>query len=350
MITGRRHGDLARRIASDIQSRRRISLGLDTPPVPLMPMPIATRKSPEETRKYELDGGIVIVGRPTFKEFMAGLNRGWTDGLESVDTDELLARELESDGRFNKLDEPDDVQLDGERPPPSYRLPSPKHTPVFSPLQTIHQSPPLAVRSTHPSPSVSPFMDVPPLVIPQLPPLLLVPFTNYIGFTQIPFMIWDFFNQRHKFRAGAEAAYKLIKNDTRPFQAPTNMHKHSSTDEPNLFYSDIDFDKKAESYYKNPFTSTPANIEKARKEYYDALPAKLETARAISRGNRERTKEEIAHPPPTGDELRAERMKKEKRWRADLEGWAIVNPDQEVVWDERFESLQVFVDSSLSDN
>jgi import inner membrane translocase subunit TIM54 len=335
MVNGKRHGDVARRIADEIKARRRLDLGLDVPIVP--PMPLPTRKSPEETHQHELEGGIVIVGRHTFKEFMVGLKRGWTGDLEKVDRDELLARELESDGQF---DEPDELVVDPPPPEnsvtPSSRTPSPKDSPVFSPLRNIRQTPAQAVRQTQHPPQVPYWTENPP--IPPLPPLLLVSFTNYIGFTQIPLMIWDFFNQRHKVHAGAEAAYRLIKKEIRPFQVA------ATTSDANA-YSDLDFDRDAESYYKKSLSSIPADIEQARKKYYDALPAKLETARAISRGTREMTKEERNYPPPTEVELRTERMNKEKRWRNDLEGWEIVKPEQEVAWDDKFaDALQVFVD------
>jgi import inner membrane translocase subunit TIM54 len=108
---------------------------------------------------------------------------------------------------------------------------------------------------------------------------------------------------------------------------------------------DLDFDKEAESYFKSSLSSTATDIEDAREKYYAALPAKLETARALSRGTREPTKDEVSHPPPTEVELRAERMKKELRWRGDLDGWELIRRDKGVVWDERFApSMKVFVD------
>lgn len=52
---------------------------------------------------------------------------------------------------------------------------------------------------------------------------------------------------------------------------------------------------------------------------------------------------ELAKPPPTEVELRAERIKKELRWRGDEAGWRIVGPDAGVQWDERLrEVLRVY--------
>jgi import inner membrane translocase subunit TIM54 len=141
-------------------------------------------------------------------------------------------------------------------------------------------------------------------------------------------MIWDFFNERHKVRAGAEAAYKLVSCAMRPFER-----------------SNIDFGMSAEGYYKSSTAAIPTDIQKARTEYYKPLPEKLATARALARRDREPTKLEIEAPPPTEVELRAERLKKENRWRADERGWGLVCPDTPVEWDDRWEgALEVFVD------
>lgn len=339
LVKARRHGDIANRIAAEIQARRRLDLGLDSLPAIIMALP--SHKSLEETRKFELEGGIVLVGRPSFKEFMFGLKKGWTDSLEKVDKEEQLALELASDGAF---DEPDEPVIDASLQDLSSRLPSSQNSLVFSPLQ-IRPSPP----PPSPSSSIPESANKPPSTIPPVPPILFVNFTNYIGLKQIPFMIWDFFNQRYKVRSGAEAGYRLVMGHTRPFNAqpdsPEPRFADITTPPTNRELSDLDFDKKAESYYGKSLSKIPKNIEEARKKYYDALPAKLEIARSLARGTREPTKEEAAHPPPTEVELRDERMKKEQRWRGDLIGWDIVKPSQPVTWDERFRyALRVFMD------
>ncbi|KAJ7827537.1 inner membrane protein import complex subunit Tim54-domain-containing protein [Mycena olivaceomarginata] len=164
MIGGKRLGDIANRVADDIKSQRRLEAGLDARPEVYKELP--TYQTPLEERLSQTEGGIAIIGRPTFKEFMTGLKRGWTEPLDKVDRDEILAQELENDGRF---DEEDDL----ERPEPK----------PFEPLIE-----PPSVSSTP-----SPLPQIPPL-----PPLLLVPFTDILGFTKIPLMIWNFFNQRKR--------------------------------------------------------------------------------------------------------------------------------------------------------
>ncbi|KAL0946541.1 hypothetical protein HGRIS_012748 [Hohenbuehelia grisea] len=335
MINGKRHGELARRTADEIKSRRRLAAGIDSPSPYTEALP--TRLPPDEEYKQELAGGIVIVGRPAFKEFMAGLQKGWSEGLEKVDAEEDLAQELSMDGRF---DEPE-VPEEGIAVEATAFTPSPI---VFSPLQHLNQPKP-AKRSGE---NISSSLNTPPSTIPLLPPLLLVPFIDYIGFTQVPLMLWDFFNQRHKVRAGARAAYSLIIGETRPFDSPsaeTRLFTDITTPDNEAPSSDIDFDRSAEAYYKRSTSALAGEIEKARTKFYEALPAKLATARALARGEREYTKEENERPPPSEMELRAERLKKELRWRRDLEGWEIVKPATKVAWDDRFKDiLRLFVD------
>jgi len=350
MVVGKRSGEVTRRIAEEIKARRRVDAGLDPSPSQEQLPPGYPFRPLSELRQKELEGGIVIIGRPTFKEYMAGLKRGWTESMEKVDEDERLAQELEMDGRFDEPEEPLEVGevLSGTEKPSSSALPP---SPVLSHLQ--YRLPSSQPKSASSSP-IPESLNSPPAIIPVLPPILFVTFTNYIGFKQIPLMIWDFFNQRYKVRSGAEAGYRLVMNSTRSFNAPepSSQPLFSDITTPSTSTSggDLDFDKEAESYYRSSLSSIPDDIEKARKKYYDELVGKLATARALARGTREPTKEEIENLPSTEVELRADRMKKEKRWRGDLEGWNIVRPDKEVEWDERFRNaLRVFDDPPDTD-
>jgi import inner membrane translocase subunit TIM54 len=145
-------------------------------------------------------------------------------------------------------------------------------------------------------------------------------------------------------------------NQTRPinvpvtaaseFAEPSNEGGISQT-ETKQDLGDLDFDLDKERLFKSSLEKIPEETEKARKEFYEKLPERLATARALSRGTREPTKDEISNPPPTEVELRAERMKKELRWRRDVDGWNLIKPSTPVVWDERFrDALRVFTDPS----
>lgn len=334
VIAGKRHGDLATRVANDIKTERRIALGLDAPQQSLLSPSI--KGTLDARRRRALDGGTVVIGRPAFKEYMAGLRRGWTESLGLVDKDERLSRELESDGHFDEPEASPDLSssssassadlADGEPLPTPSRLPPSRAVPgLFPPLSAIRAQPSASASTQTPDAGA----DVPPPTqIPPQPPLLLVPFVNLVGIKLVPLMIWDFFNERQKVRAGAEAAYKLVSRAARPLER-----------------ADVDFDVSAEAYYKSSTAAFPAEVQKARADYYKALPEKLAAARALARGEREPTKLETEAPPPTEVELRAERLKKETRWRADERGWGLVSPDTPVEWDERWEgALEVFTD------
>src|SRR6266478_400512 len=178
IIAGKRHGDLAARVASDIKTERRIALGLDPP---LLSAPSLKIKGMTETKRRRVhEGGIVIVGRPAFREYMAGLRRGWTESLERVDDDERLSRQLESDGHFDEpevsLGSPSDDLADAEPIPTPSRLPPSPPPGLYSPLSTTLHPPP----SSPSAPAMrDPGADVPPPVsLPPQPTLLLVPFVN----------------------------------------------------------------------------------------------------------------------------------------------------------------------------
>ena len=319
-------------IADEIKSRRRQDAGLDPFVSPHNQVPNLPYSSPEEIHQQELAGGIVILGRPAWKEFLSGLKRGWTEGLEKVDKEELLAQELEQDGRF---DEPADP---AEETQTKVTVPA-----SFSPIQLIQPS------SSSPS-TIPEELNVPPSKIRSLPPILLVSFIDYIGFSQIPIMVWDWFNQRHKVLSGAQAAYRLAIGETRVIQPPQTSSSTRFEDLETAITpvqgGDLDFDLGVENYYHSRTQKTLSNIEKARKEYYNALPAKLKTARELARGEREPTKDETNYPPKTEVELRGERMEKEKRWRGDAAGWEVVRNGKKAEWDERFGEIRVFVDPS----
>ncbi|KAM6500406.1 Mitochondrial import inner membrane translocase subunit Tim54 [Amanita muscaria] len=310
-IVGKKHGDIANRVANDIRLRRRMDHGIDTDSDYTKALP--TYKTLPERRKKELEGGIVIVGRPTFKEVMAGFKRGWTQGLEDVDHEEMLAQELESDPHF---DEPEDGETLDE--------PVANRNPIYSPLRVPSFTDPSQNSQHHSIPEI---LNAPPTEIPLMPPILFVPFVDHIGLKQIPLMLWNFFNQRQYVKAGADAAYRLIMNASKPFDAQHDLH----------------LGEDAEAYYKK--SSLVDDINNARRKYYEELPAKLQIARALARGTREPTKEERENPPPTEVELRAERMNKERRWRSDLTGWSIVDPSSSPVWDDRLgDALRLFAD------
>lgn len=359
MISGKRTGDIADRIADEIRSRRRVMAGID--PAPVSPIPLAANRTPEERRQRELAGGIVLVGRGTMKEFFSGLSRGWTEGLRKVDKEAELAHILEEDGTFDEPDEPSlSADLDGEPMPTPSKFTAGANAPIFSPLQAqmrAMEPKPASPVAKPQEPLVPTGADAPPTSLPALPPLLLVENTNRIGLTQIPMMIWEWFNERHRVQAGSEAAYRLVKNVTRPFMAPSpaemdayrqqiaTLSQEEDVPRPTLPDSDLEFDRIGEAAYKRSLNKWPQEVEEARKEYYKALPAKLATARALARRTREPTKDELANPPPTEMELRQERMKREQRWRADMAGWDMIKPDSEVAWDERFrDALRVFAD------
>ena len=160
-------------------------------------------------------------------------------------------------------------------------------------------------------------------------------------------MIYDFFTEHKRVEEGAKLAYALICGHTRPFigHSASTFTSSSATSEIPSSSSDIDFDLPSERYYKNDFDDLPGRLEKAKNDYYPDLTARLEEVRSLARGYRELTDAEKKSTKPlvTEEDLKAERLKREMRWRGQVEGWGIVRKEEPVRWDEKWDGwLRVF--------
>ncbi|CAE7095383.1 unnamed protein product [Rhizoctonia solani] len=364
LINGNRHGGLARSIADKLKSQRREALPPDHPlrkDVQGSSIPLPSAVSPLQQREREIQGGTLIVGRHTLKEYLRGLYLGWSESLNNVDREELLARQLASDNILDDPEVPDTNELmvdEGDaKPRTGVNLASSSKSPLFSQVLIQPTKPPAPKPSE--SSQAPQFSELPmPQEIPPQPPLLLLSFKNLIGFRHIPHMIFDFFNERKRAKEGAEAAYTLIEGHTRDFVAPEREagldHLFVRPPETELEGletladslpkiesqgGDLDFDIEQERYIPKSYNKTPKEIAEARKKYYEALPGKLVVARSLARGEREPTKEEREHPPPTEVELTTERFKKELKWREDLDGWKLLRAGSGINWDSRFTNV-----------
>ncbi|WWD22831.1 hypothetical protein CI109_107325 [Kwoniella shandongensis] len=333
------HGSITRQVHAQILSTRRQALGLEPIP-PRLDLPGVL--SPDEVRQKELEGGIVLVGRQSLKEFTEGLRRGWMGGVDEWDWEKEVEAKLKNDGVFEpKLEEMGQVESEEKLvdPAATAAVTSPETTGggAPSPSKPIgglgflsRPTPPvhdISSTTTNSTSQIPQHWHVPPSPLPAQPPILLLPFVSHVGFTQIPNMIASWFNERHRVLAGSQAAIALIESTTRP-----------------LHPSDLEFDRDNEKYYNKAAKQLPERIATARKDYYDALAPRVEEARKYEYGEREQTDEE----KKTGkvvrlDELKEERKKKELRWTGNEEGWEIVKPEKEVTWDDRWDGwLKVF--------
>jgi import inner membrane translocase subunit TIM54 len=359
------YGSLTRLLHDKILSRRRQALGLESAP-PTLASGLPGQLTPEQKLEREVDGGVVLIGRHTLKEYMEGLKRGWMGPVNKLDREGDVAKELEFDGVFEEKPAPtEDGVSEHQSEPPAAPAPATPSPPKMLGAFAHLQKPTPAISSTSPSEStvdpeslITPEMHQPPSPLPQQPAMLLVPWINHLGFKQIPYMFIGLFTESKKYREGGEAALKLILGPQRDFvgseyvdhalalpsETATGADSSRST-------TDLDFDLVEETWYKKAFDETPASIEKHRKEYYEHhLKPKLQAARELAAGTREPTKEEVAKPPPSEAELKAERLKKEFLWWKQLEGYEIVKRGSRVPWDERWTGwLKVFETPETSD-
>lgn len=380
------HGSVTRHIHSSILSKRRQALGLEPTP---MPQSLPDALDPASADQRELEGGTVLVGRLSLKEYLEGLRRGWTGGVDEWSLEGHVKRKVEGDGVFDAKAE-DAFVADGETNPTtapqdasvetneSTRSPTQGAQTPFkaSGLSFLSRpTPPSMPTPANPStsapapPPIPAHLHTPPATLPPQAPLLLLPFTNHLGVMQFPNMIYDFFTERFKVRDGADAALALIFGQTRPFRGPTTTSSPSSTatdpsntqessdgtekqqlesdNTPKSVGGDLDFDLASESYIRKSYNRDFLNtLQTARRDYYAALAPRIESARAYEEGKRELTEAEQSGKTKveTIEELKEERIKKEMRWMGGEDGFEVVRKGSRVSWDPKWEGwLSVFV-------
>lgn len=411
VTNGTRHGGLARELQSKIQERRRKLLGLE----PWMDEITAMSQTqfsltPQQELQREIDGGLVLVGRPAYKEWAWALKNGWCTPLEVLkrDRDDELAQVLAEDHAFDELpaeptstsnssssagssssfatsstpseflDEKERAlaalaesggQEDGAGAPlPSRYGPGAKFG--SSPYNNLGSGPNAFNGMLGPSPAAAvkaekqrarteaeaaasrldPKLLEPPSQIPAQPPICFVDFTNLVGWRNIPLRMYQFFRQRDKVRHGAELGLTIVygtKETAREFQAGRPGTLQNQVPTSPPQGGDLDWGVEGEERYPPYFLKSDKNIADSRESYYKALPKHLKDARDLARGLREPSKIEKNDPSKTEAELREQRFKKEKEWRNAEMGFDIIRPEKGVEWDERFRgSLRVFELSS----
>ncbi|KAN0065222.1 mitochondrial import inner membrane translocase subunit tim54 [Thecaphora frezii] len=382
VTNGTKHGGLARELQARFQERRRKLLGLEPwdasasdPNMPHSPFAL----TPQEQLQREIDGGVVLVGRPALKEWAWALKNGWCTPLEVVkrDRDQEIAAELSEDHAFDELtaDQPeaaldaemsekdraiaalaDGAEEDGAGAPLPSRLSS--VNPAFKPGPNAFTS---VIKAPQPTPvgsapkpkteaelraaKMDPQLLEPPAQIPAQPPICFVDFTNLVGWRNIPLRMYQFFHVRDKVKQGAELGLQIVygtKETAREFQPGRPGTLPGEVPDAPPQGGDLDWGLESEEKYAPYFLKTQKNIEEAKESYYKALPQKLKDARDLARGVREPSRLEKNDPPKTEMELREQRLKKEIGWRNNLMGFDIIRPEKGVEWDERWRgSLRV---------
>jgi import inner membrane translocase subunit TIM54 len=346
------HGSVARSTHALILAKRRQALGLEPRPIP-MSFPGAMDPSSEAQR--ELEGGTVLVGRASFKEYMEGLKRGWMGGVNPWSLEDDVKKKVEGDGAFDDpatatlrdaataAAEQDLSSADLKEITPS-PLPSAPTNPTGLGFLSRPTPPPFSLNSPNANtPSIPAHLHLPPSPLPPQPPILFLPYTNHMGFKAFPYFIYQFFTERHRVRAGSEAALALIQSQTRPDEG---VQTEEGTGKLIRQGGDLDFDLEGESFIRKSFKKFPGQIETARKDYYEALKTRVESVMDLQAGRREMTDNEKSGKTKVEmiEEMKDERIKKEMRWCGGEDGYEIVKPETPVVWDPRWDGwLRVFV-------
>lgn len=391
------YGSVARIVRAKVLKARREALNLNEGDILA---PIAKTDKELELEAQERAGGVVLMGRPTMKEYLAGLKAGWGQGVGEWVWEDSVKGTLSDEPFADPVPAPvvEDVAAAAAAPAPEgaaveasavpavpaggvqhVGLPGPGQKLALPPVEDDEpqhskrswfgglfghggKKAPQPQQAPNAEPAQPAKFEIPPnwhaapAQLPPHAPVLLVDWCNHLGFKQIPYMIYDFFTEHKRVKAGAEAAYALITEQTRPFRGP-EAPAAAAVDAPAAAEAeaaageasadapagpqggDLDFDRAFEKFYKKDYAKLPEEVAKERDTYYGTkLPPRVEAARAFARGEREITAEEKRSDKPveTVQALREQRAKKELRWEGNLEGWDIVKPQTPVAWDDRF--------------
>jgi import inner membrane translocase subunit TIM54 len=358
-MNGTRHGGLAREVRERIYSRRRQLLGIEpwgTPPSTssssepdvLLQGILAYSRSPSEQLEDELNGAVVVVGRPAYKEWIHGLKTGWTSTLPPAKTDgidDALAKELSEDSTFDEVQKDaanaifssDEPEEDGAGAPLPSKFssssPSLSYNPAFQAANGGATTTPQEA-----GPSVDPRLLEPPTNIPAQAPLLFVDYVNLTGFTNLPRRMFNFFYERERVRQGGEAGLSIAfgdKTNAREYDAPVDENGDVLRKSPPQG-GDLDWGLESERFYPKRFSKTLTDIEKARKGFYEGLPRRLQDTRSYVRGERELTASEKHDIPKTESELREQRFNREREWRNLEQGFSILQPESGLEWHRAF--------------
>lgn len=363
ILSGTSYGNLARELRNRIHERRRNLAGLEpwtTNTVAGTSLP--TTLSPAQFLQRELEGAVVLVGRPALKEWAWALKEGWGTSIpvKPVDYSEKLASELSEDSAFEEEPEeqemgpPSSIDNTDESTAPTvsaapgqgFALPTQigLHSLQGRPFSPMVPTQPVASQTKTSKAPLSEQSLPPVSPIPAQPPICFVDFTNLVGFVNIPRRITRFFYRREDVRQGAEAGLRIVlgtKNDAREFEPG---HPDTISREPPQG-NDLDWGLKEESFYPNSFSKTLENVKRWRENYYTELRKELKASREIARGIREPSKAEKRDMPRSEIELRSQRFDKEQMWRNTEQGFRILDPHAGVEWDESWRgSLRVLRD------
>lgn len=388
-------GALGRKISEEIRDRRIIEAAREKDgiqPSILKPGMPGYREWYAEREK--LNGGTLILGRTTLKEYLWGLEDGYKRPIpiDELDDDERFAKQLEEQGIFDLPESSESIHSDPDdrRTPPGLRSiqqesqDHPDHLDPTFPTTTaltgderskksssflnifsspLHSSLASTSHTTYPTgPSDrATGKTLAPVAIPSQPPILLVPFDHPIGIRWWPLKIYRFFNRRHQVRMGAEAAMSLIESQTRPIEGPIDLNGINELSrglndqdyqtEPELEIrltgsKDLDFlAPQADRHLRRSYQKVAKNVLEERRLYRDRLKERLSRARSIE------DQPSSFDPPssPSDDDrlnesqLRQEAFQKEKRWQDLLHAWSIVRRGSGVCWDpEMSQALKIF--------
>lgn len=186
--------------------------------------------------QHAQEGGIVLIGRSSMKEYLWALKEAWTTPLDLQREQKIAETDVEvvEDEELKRF-----VKDEGLFAPPAESTgssASPAHPALGSAFRDTYaaiskSTGPIFEPNEEQDASTKPMLE--PSEIPQQPPLLLVPFSHPLGSIRFwPQRLYHhLFGERHKAEAGAKAALDLVHARTRPFEPPSRTQGLMTSDE-----------------------------------------------------------------------------------------------------------------------
>jgi len=236
-----------------------------------VPPPLPGKLSPLDEGRRDAEGGVILVGRQSLKEYMEGLRRGWTE-------DRAEPWESKLDGSV--FEDPSLPPLaEGETRAPA----EPKRSAPINLFPLTSPPPRAPVDEAAPAPPAP--LPAPPSPLPPLPSVLLVPYQPNMGFTGVPRSIWGFFNTAAHTRVGGEAAMAFILNEPSALTPPAEPFVPGGEAlKPEGQGGHLDRLMDDEYFIPSSFNKLPKEVDDAMVTYYKGLEKKVKTAWEIQQG------------------------------------------------------------------
>ncbi|KAL7268754.1 hypothetical protein RUND412_008610 [Rhizina undulata] len=204
IVEGRRMGEIRVAVADGIRKRRRGEGEMGA---------VEELRGRVGVVREEGVGGVVVVGRSTWKEYVQGVHEGWLGPLEppvEEPPSAVAAESAESPQVETPTEEPEKKEQEPKKEDPPKKLPVP--SPYILPASYATVQLPSEIPST-------------------LEPAGVVPHPHLLGFLNTPIRIYRYFRQRHLADAVCRETAAVALGLSRPFRLAESGEGEGETED-----------------------------------------------------------------------------------------------------------------------